>query len=92
MEIIQLIAAFNFLMATGFIWYNRRKLDPAIYVFSFFLLGKGITSLSNGMIAGEVFSDSIFIYGLGILCKKRSKITIENGYFWTIKKAFQTTP
>ncbi|WP_421812796.1 helix-turn-helix domain-containing protein [Flagellimonas sp.] len=67
MEIIQLIAAFNFLMATGFIWYNRRKLDPAIYVFSFFLLGKGITSLSNGMIAGEVFSDSIFIYGLGIL-------------------------
>jgi len=81
MEIIQLIAAFNFLMATGFIWYNRRKLDPAIYVFSFFLLGKGITSLSNGMIAGEVFSDSIFIYGLGILCKKRSKITIENGYF-----------
>lgn len=67
MDIIQLIAAFNFLMATGFIWYNKRKLDPAIYVFSFFLLGKGLTLLSNDLIIGESFPDSIWIYGLGVL-------------------------
>ncbi|MBR9853071.1 MAG: helix-turn-helix transcriptional regulator [Algicola sp.] len=67
MEILQLIAAFNFLMATGFIWYNKEKLDQAIYVFSFFLLGKGITLLSNGMIVGDVFPENIVVYGSGIL-------------------------
>lgn len=67
MEIVQIIAAFNFLLATGFIWYNRRKLDSAIYIFSFFLLGKGITLLSNGLMIGELFPRSPIFYQLGVL-------------------------
>jgi len=67
MEIVQIIAAFNFLLATGFIWYNKKKLDSAIYVFSFFLLGKGITLFSNGLMASELFPPSPVIYHLGII-------------------------
>lgn len=67
MEILQITAAFNFLLATFFIWYNKSKLDTAIYWFSFFLLGKGLTLLSNVLIAGNIIPDHPIIFGFGVL-------------------------
>ncbi|MCB0462391.1 MAG: AraC family transcriptional regulator [Flavobacteriaceae bacterium] len=41
------IAGFNFLFLTFFIWYYKSRLDASYYLFSFFLLGKGLTLISN---------------------------------------------
>lgn len=41
------IAAFNFLFVTFIIWKYRKRLDNSFIILSFFLLGKGLTLLSN---------------------------------------------
>jgi AraC-like DNA-binding protein len=45
--VFQFIAAFNFLLISVLIWYLKDKVSLPIKVFSFFLIGKGITLLSN---------------------------------------------
>lgn len=45
--ILYAIAGFNFLFLTFFIWYYKSRLDKLYYLFSFFLLGKGLKLLSN---------------------------------------------
>ncbi|WP_103072108.1 helix-turn-helix transcriptional regulator [Aquimarina sediminis] len=67
LEILKLIAVFNFLLTTGFIWYNRKKLDTTIYLFSFFLFGKGMTLLSNNLIVGDTFADYPNVFELGVI-------------------------
>lgn len=66
-DLLQKITLFNFLLFTGLIWYHRKKLDDAILVFSFFLLGKGITLMSNLLLDGSFFPGNKFAYTLGIL-------------------------
>ncbi|WP_339631470.1 helix-turn-helix transcriptional regulator [Bizionia echini] len=41
------IAAFNFLFVTFVIWKYRKRLDNSFLILSFFLLGKGLTLISN---------------------------------------------
>ncbi len=66
-DLLQEITAFNFLLFTGLIWYHRKKLDDAIFVFSFFLFGKGLTLLSNILLNKSIFPESDVAVYVGIL-------------------------
>lgn len=66
-DLLQKITLFNFLLFTVLIWYHRKKLDDAIFIFSFFLLGKGITLLSNLLLEGSIFSENRFAFYSGVL-------------------------
>ena len=47
LDLLQGVAAFNFLLIAGLIFYFRKNIQHPIYVFAFFLLAKGITLTSN---------------------------------------------
>lgn len=65
---LQILASFNFLVFTGIIWYNREKLNSAIFIFSFFLLGKGLTILSSiGLDSPSIQSNQLLYSGAFIL-------------------------
>ena len=57
---LQFIAAFNFLTISGFIWYLKDKVSTPIKIFSFFLIGKGITLISNLVFITEGFNTNQF--------------------------------
>jgi AraC-like DNA-binding protein len=61
------IASFNFLLFAFFILYYRKRLDVAIGIFAFFLLGKGITLTSSLILEEVVLSDQPLLYITGIL-------------------------
>ncbi|RDY57737.1 helix-turn-helix domain-containing protein [Flagellimonas nanhaiensis] len=67
MSFLQGIAAFNFLLFAGLIWYHRKKLDNSIHIFSFFLLGKGLTILSNLLMDNFRFADNSLLLSSGII-------------------------
>lgn len=66
--IIQVITVFSFFLLSLLIWQYRKKLDASIYIFSFFLFGKGLTLLSNVLFEqvastgnGDLFSIALFL-------------------------------
>ena len=67
LDLLQQIAAFNFLLFTGLIWYYRKKLDHAIFIFSFFLLGKGLTMLSNLLLGQVIFPGERIALRAGVI-------------------------
>lgn len=66
-EFLRGLAAFNFLLFVILIWHYRKRLDVAVYVFSFFLFGKGVTILSNLFITKSIFPESTFVFYTGII-------------------------
>ena len=61
-NIIQFIAAFNFLLISGLIWYLKDRVSIPLKIFSFFLIGKGLTLLSNLIFIIDSFnSNQIFL-------------------------------
>ena len=61
------IAAFNFLLFAFFIFHFRKRLDVAIRIFAFFLLGKGMTLISSILLEEVEPSNNALLYSTGIL-------------------------
>ena len=66
-SILQIIADFNFFLFAFLIWYYRKKLDGSIYLFSFFLFGKGIALLSVLITGGFFPPNNKLAYNIGII-------------------------
>ena len=66
-SILQIIADFNFLLFAFLIWYFRKKLDYSIFIFSFFLFGKGIALLSVLITDSALFENIETINNIGII-------------------------
>ncbi len=67
LDILYAIAGFNFLFLTFFIWYYKSKLDSAYYLFSYFLLGKGLTLISNFIFSLELNQLSTELINVAII-------------------------
>jgi len=66
-DIFQGIAFFNFIFFSILIWLYKDKIDYAIYIFSFFLLGKGLTLFSNLILTKAIFPSNETILNTGIV-------------------------
>jgi len=66
-NILQFIAAFNFLLITGIIWYLKDKITTPIKILSFFLLGKGITLISNLIFLNATLNTNEFYINTAII-------------------------
>jgi AraC-like DNA-binding protein len=65
--IIQVITIFSFFLLSLLIWQYRKKLDASIYIFSFFLFGKGVTLLSNLMLVKSILPEDNLLFSSGLL-------------------------
>lgn len=65
--IIKVITVFSFFLLSLLIWQYRKKLDVSIYIFSFFLFGKGITLLSNLLLETCVLPEDNLLFSIGLL-------------------------
>lgn len=66
-SILQIIADFNFFLFAFLIWYYKKKLDDSIFLFSFFLFGKGVALLSVLMTGETFFPNNKLVYNVGII-------------------------